>query len=133
MSSSIIGVIVILVMPMIIAFKKSMGSGGAAARTGNFSQEFCKMTGLTAGTDSFTGSYKGYQFRVKSEMGTDYAQLPALLGKWYYADIRVHGDTVELTLDHENAPRHFGTRMASPRYWVEAMDICARIADAAKA
>jgi len=213
----VLGVIIVLVIPMILGIRKSMKSASAA---GNFGQNFCQMSGLTQGADSFTGTYKGYTFRVKSEMGADYMQmvqmrgvqvypkitvtltspgsgfpftvlreehgilvetnqrfnnmvtgstitlppeipslkkrlpriggvysadqgfaeklvsdqeLSRLLDRWYYADIRIQGDTVELVLNHENAPRHFGTRMASPQYWVEAMDICARIADLARA
>jgi hypothetical protein len=222
MSSSMIGIIVlgviaVLVIPMILGVKKTMKSAAGAR---NFGGDFCRMTGLTQGADSFTGTYKGHSFRVKSEMGADYMQmvqmrgvqifpkltvtltspgggfphtvlreehgilvetnqrinnmitgdsiplppevpelkkrlpriggvysddqgfaekivsdqeLSRLLDRWYYADIRIQGDTVELVLNHENAPRHFGTRMASPQYWVEAMDICVRVAESARA
>lgn len=60
-------------------------------------------------------------------------ELTKLLEKWYYLKVVIQGENVVLILDHEHAQNKFGERMAFPHYWVEAMDICARIADVAKA
>ena len=61
-------------------------------------------------------------------LGTD-AELERLLSDWYYADIRIGGDAVELVLDDNMVmPTFGGKRMSSPGYVVQALDICARIA-----
>ncbi len=220
MGQSLIGIIATIIIVVIFLIMKKKGfSSTANALAGNFSQKFCSLTGLTAGSDDFSGTYKDYVFNVKSEMGTDYAQaiqmkgmkvypkltvilraagssfpytvlreehnvlvdtnqklnslitggggplpaelsslkgklprvngvyseeeafaakvvsdqeLSALLSNWFYPNIILQGDRIVLRLDHENAQKKFGERMISPTYWVEAMDICVRLADVAR-
>jgi len=221
MEKSLLSLVAIVVVVIVFLIMRKRGGGNvAAALAGNFSQQFCTMTGLTANANDFSGSYRGYDFVVKSETGTDYAGaiqrqgwkmyprltvtlraagssfpltvlreehnvlvdtnqkindlisgggvslpagIPALKGKlprvngvysadqafaakivsdpelskllanWFYPNITMNGDVVELKLDHEHAQNKFRERMASPGYWVEAMNICARIVDIAKA
>lgn len=62
------------------------------------------------------------------------AELQRLLSDWYYADIRIGGDGIELVLDDNMVMPTFGSkRMSSPGYVVQALDICARIAAIGKA
>lgn len=59
-------------------------------------------------------------------------ELKRLLSDWYYADISIEGDEIFLLLDNEMVLRKYMTRLQSPGYIVQAMDIVARIGQLAK-
>ncbi|MCX7679875.1 MAG: hypothetical protein N2316_11755 [Spirochaetes bacterium] len=214
---SIISIVVVVLIFLLV--RKFGGGKGGAALADAFSKKFCELSGLTQMEDGYSGTYRGYDFTVKAETSTNYAdmmlnqswsvhpkltvhlraagssfphtvlceehnilfdtyqkinnflkgnalqlppEVPSLKGKlprvngvysvdqnfaaklvndqelskllanWYYLKVVIQGENVILILDHEHAPYKFGERMSFPQYWIEAMNICARIADVAK-
>ena len=61
------------------------------------------------------------------------AELQELLSNWHYADIRIGGDEVKLILDDNMVQATYGTRLMTPHYIVQGLDICAAVAKAATA
>lgn len=72
------------------------------------------------------------QDRAFAEKLASDPELKRLLDTWHYADIRIGGDDVELILDDNMAPATFGARIASPDHLVQALDICATVAQRAQ-
>ena len=67
---------------------------------------------------------EGYANRLAQDSALKY-----LLSNWFYTDIRISGNLIYLYLDNEHVLAKYGRRLQSPNYWVEAMDICVRIAE----
>ncbi|MEQ9365961.1 MAG: hypothetical protein RIF32_17085 [Leptospirales bacterium] len=58
------------------------------------------------------------------------AELRRLIEDWHFTDLRAAGDTVELVLNNNMVMPTFGSRrMARPDFVIEALDMCARLAE----
>jgi hypothetical protein len=71
-----------VVLAFVIAISRSFGKGGMAARkAGDFSGALCSRTGLVAGADAFTGTYKGLEYHVKISLGMNVMDVIHMLGR----------------------------------------------------
>lgn len=71
-----------VVLAFVIAISRSFGKGGMAARkAGDFSGALCSRTGLVAGADAFTGTYKGLEYHVKISLGMNVMDVTHMLGR----------------------------------------------------
>ncbi len=59
-------------------------------------------------------------------------ELQELLKTWYFLDVRLEGNNLKFIFDDNMVLSKFGKRLQRPDYLIQALDICAAIAAAAK-
>lgn len=69
--------------------------------------------------------------QVTAEKIANDAELQCLLSNWYYTDVRIAGTEVYLLMDNEHSLFKYGKRFSDCGYWVQALDIVARVAQIA--
>ncbi|MCR9143742.1 MAG: hypothetical protein NXI24_15955 [bacterium] len=90
--------------------------------------ELPEVDGLKVGSARVYGTDPEFCRRAAAD-----SELKALIENWHFTDIRAAGDTVELVLNDNMVMPTFGSRrMARPDFVIEALDMCARLAELGK-